>query len=230
MARTEFCGRRCAHLTSSAHEGRHDRPCPKTENLRRAWQEVTLVRTHSHAFKDILTGADVNNHGVAGLPRAENIRAARERFLSFRDLLEFGFRQAYRGRRIRRNLDGDGQLAVRDFPARRHAAVQALDRSVREGQPTARLRLNQNMFVTGVALVELNACNDAVDPFADCAVGVVVEGIHPRILKTAVGLDAVPSFPDRRGAFGDRIKPGRILDRKSTRLNSSHGYISYAVF
>ena len=131
--------------------------------------------------------------------------------MSFRDLLEFGFRQAYRGRRIRRDLDGYGQLAVRDFPAGRHAAVQALDRSVREGQPTARLRLNQNMFVTGVALVELNACNDAVDPFADCAVGVVVEGIHPRILKTAVGLDAVPSFPDRRGAFGDRIKPGRIL-------------------
>src|SRR5207253_10983539 len=79
-------------------------------------------------------------------------------------------------------------------------------------------------------LVELNACNDAVDPFADCAVGVVVEGIHPRILKTAVGLDAVPSFPDRRGAFGDRIEPGRILDRKSTRLNSSHVAISYAVF
>src|SRR2546422_7066362 len=29
---------------------------------------------------------------------------------------------------------------------------------------------------------------------------------------------------DRRGDLG------RILDRKSTRLNSSHGYISYAVF
>src|SRR5687768_17817321 len=31
----------------------------------------------------------------------------------------------------------------------------------------------------------------------------------------------------RRGFYGDR-QPG--LDRKSTRLNSSHGYISYAVF
>src|SRR2546422_2784418 len=27
-----------------------------------------------------------------------------------------------------------------------------------------------------------------------------------------------------------RIQVGAILDRKSTRLNSSHGYISYAVF
>src|SRR3989449_2711518 len=32
-----------------------------------------------------------------------------------------------------------------------------------------------------------------------------------------------PFSPDRRGARLDR-------DRKSTRLNSSHGYISYAVF
>src|SRR2546422_4521287 len=33
----------------------------------------------------------------------------------------------------------------------------------------------------------------------------------------------------RRGGPGDRIHTGRG-DRKSTRLNSSHGYISYAVF
>src|SRR2546429_6621040 len=33
--------------------------------------------------------------------------------------------------------------------------------------------------------------------------------------------------PDRRR---DRSDPGEEQDRKSTRLNSSHGYISYAVF
>src|SRR5205809_6216517 len=32
---------------------------------------------------------------------------------------------------------------------------------------------------------------------------------------------------DRRG---HRARPQDVLDRKSTRLNSSHGYISYAVF
>src|SRR2546422_10237804 len=34
------------------------------------------------------------------------------------------------------------------------------------------------------------------------------------------------------GDRGDGItaEQGRVLDRKSTRLNSSHGYISYAVF
>src|SRR5687768_17955607 len=33
-----------------------------------------------------------------------------------------------------------------------------------------------------------------------------------------------------RGAFGPRDTGRDDLDRKSTRLNSSHGYISYAVF
>src|SRR5687768_18108600 len=40
--------------------------------------------------------------------------------------------------------------------------------------------------------------------------------------------------PERRLEHGDRmVRDGRVrrpLDRKSTRLNSSHGYISYAVF
>src|SRR2546429_5097137 len=36
-------------------------------------------------------------------------------------------------------------------------------------------------------------------------------------------------LPHLNGAWHHR-RPGTILDRKSTRLNSSHGYISYAVF
>src|SRR2546422_3933150 len=39
---------------------------------------------------------------------------------------------------------------------------------------------------------------------------------------------------ERRAGVGDRIdadaEPRHAVDRKSTRLNSSHGYISYAVF
>src|SRR2546422_6744093 len=38
-----------------------------------------------------------------------------------------------------------------------------------------------------------------------------------------------PPAPDHRGLRG-RTAPARTEDRKSTRLNSSHGYISYAVF
>src|SRR2546429_5831422 len=41
----------------------------------------------------------------------------------------------------------------------------------------------------------------------------------------------VVNFPVADGLIGDlEILRGGISDRKSTRLNSSHGYISYAVF
>src|SRR2546422_1999232 len=61
----------------------------------------------------------------------------------------------------------------------------------------------------------------------------------------AVEIDALPRRSDGgplasepgaqgRGAQGFRVEhvhePERLQDRKSTRLNSSHGYISYAVF
>src|SRR2546422_4567901 len=54
--------------------------------------------------------------------------------------------------------------------------------------------------------------------------------------------DALPIYPhalrsgtvvrarQRGGRGGGREQAGRLPDRKSTRLNSSHGYISYAVF
>src|SRR2546429_4364896 len=74
-----------------------------------ATTEIYTLSLHD-ALPILLTGADVNNHGVAGLPRAENIRAARERVLSFRDLLEFGFRQAYRGRKPNRSEDHTSEL------------------------------------------------------------------------------------------------------------------------
>src|SRR5687768_18016433 len=53
-----------------------------------------------------------------------------------------------------------------------------------------------------------------------------------------IGLRRVPANRlrlqrERRGAPqgpGDRHAPAARRDRKSTRLNSSHGYISYAVF
>src|SRR3712207_8268019 len=45
----------------------------------------------------------------------------------------------------------------------------------------------------------------------------------------ALGRQAAHLFPERAAAL--RIEPGgRLVDRKSTRLNSSHANISYAVF
>src|SRR3712207_7421504 len=60
----------------------------------------------------------------------------------------------------------------------------------------------------------------------------------PRILRgKALALEDVPQMPTARGAddlrpaaVGIRHAPDRARDRKSTRLNSSHANISYAVF
>src|SRR4051794_41546030 len=40
----------------------------------------------------------------------------------------------------------------------------------------------------------------------------------------------VAAFPSYLSAFHSRLKDGAMRDRKSTRLNSSHPSISYAVF
>src|SRR2546429_2996021 len=52
---------------------------------------------------------------------------------------------------------------------------------------------------------------------------------HPgRIERAGDGDQAVDVFAPQ-ASVGNRLG-GRFRDRKSTRLNSSHGYISYAVF
>src|SRR2546422_5125718 len=62
--------------------------------------------------------------------------------------------------------------------------------------------------------------------------------LRHRAVLVAVALDHQHRAADRRQVFGDVPAPelgiapdvGPAVDRKSTRLNSSHGYISYAVF
>src|SRR2546430_3200784 len=41
---------------------------------------------------------------------------------------------------------------------------------------------------------------------------------------------SVSAFQGRRATVGSSLEAGRLRDRKSTRLNSSHSQISYAVF
>ena len=50
----------------------------------------------------------------------------------------------------------------------------------------------------------------AVEPVADSAISVVIEAVHARIFEAAVGLLAVPAFPDGCRAHLHRVEPGRI--------------------
>src|SRR3989449_5287598 len=52
---------------------------------------------------------------------------------------------------------------------------------------------------------------------------------HHEVRAPADDLHAHPARPRGRERLA-QLRLGRALDRKSTRLNSSHGYISYAVF
>src|SRR2546422_5313439 len=65
--------------------------------------------------------------------------------------------------------------------------------------------------------------DDVEGGLADRGLPQVDRGPSPRSRGASPGARA------RAGASGDR-RDRRPLDRKSTRLNSSHGYISYAVF
>src|SRR2546422_3668645 len=60
-----------------------------------------------------------------------------------------------------------------------------------------------------------------------------------RSLQDFFGIEFMPQGPATAGSFDDRagvnehaveVEEKARTDRKSTRLNSSHGYISYAVF
>src|SRR3989449_10251227 len=60
--------------------------------------------------------------------------------------------------------------------------------------------------------------------------------IRRHLLEADVGFEVTRGFVERvhERAVGalqiTSVSPGQQVDRKSTRLNSSHGYISYAVF
>src|SRR5687768_18333246 len=56
-----------------------------------------------------------------------------------------------------------------------------------------------------------------------------VRAVEIRHRQTGVDGGRAVAFGERQGARRHR-HDGRVVDRKSTRLNSSHGYISYAVF
>src|SRR5687768_17822196 len=51
-----------------------------------------------------------------------------------------------------------------------------------------------------------------------------------RAARRARGAARLPAARHRLRRDGDQLLPRPREDRKSTRLNSSHGYISYAVF
>src|SRR3989449_3747585 len=65
-------------------------------------------------------------------------------------------------------------------------------------------------------------------PIFFCAISEAIRE-HPELVREYVG-SVVPYNDNFFAALNSAVFTDGSLDRKSTRLNSSHGYISYAVF
>src|SRR2546422_6706422 len=64
-----------------------------------------------------------------------------------------------------------------------------------------------------------------------CSSDLVLQALDDGMRADAPEVEALQPREDRGRTLGDLLRLGRCeQDRKSTRLNSSHGYISYAVF
>src|SRR2546429_9564810 len=93
------------------------------------------------------------------------------------------------------------------------------------------VRLHTSLFKpsTRLALLSFFFFNDTA------TTEIYTLSLHDALPICAVGLRVVPLRKEQR-PLGPRRAEGNALpvedpeDRKSTRLNSSHGYISYAVF
>src|SRR2546429_4132188 len=57
-----------------------------------------------------------------------------------------------------------------------------------------------------------------------------VDHLESALWRDAYRAEFSTQIGQSRAEFGARVGARRSRDRKSTRLNSSHGYISYAVF
>src|SRR2546422_3151643 len=88
--------------------------------------------------------------------------------------------------------------------------------------------VNRAREVFDIELAGLKAVRAQLDQAFDRAVEVMVHALRQRAKIVVVGVG-------KSGNVGQKIaatltSTGSTADRKSTRLNSSHGYISYAVF
>src|SRR2546427_10842508 len=129
----------------------------------------------------------------------------------------------------RRGDGGETRGGVaREPPARIEQPRHAAARQVREGHSAARL-LEQPLEVGGDALAREGGIRRQTQRqgLAACRPGVGLQ-LEPR--RVARRAEEPRRILDERQRVEDAKAPTLEIDRKSTRLNSSHSQISYAVF
>jgi hypothetical protein len=60
------------------------------------------------------------------------------------------------------------------------------------------------VFVARSILFKINPADNGIHPGSNCPISVMVERVHPGVLKTFIMGPAIPSFPDGRSPLCDR--------------------------
>src|SRR5579872_4706055 len=115
---------------------------------------------------------------------------------AFGDQAAVGYGDIYASGRIGGYGNVQQQAVSLLLPMAAQKAVTRLEVGRRGGQSAAGVGKDAAMAVAGAVLIGVDACNDAVQPIPDSAVGVMVERIHAGRFEGAIRPDAVPTFPD----------------------------------
>ena len=112
---------------------------------------------------------------------------------------------------INRRFNFVSPLIALQFPV---GTDQTMAGAIGAGKPAEAFvgkRRDRNLFIGGIAVKRTDSGGVSIYSVSDCAVSVMIIGIHVAGPEIAVFHNTVPVLPDSRCAFCDRIKPGRIV-------------------
>ena len=109
------------------------------------------------------------------------------------------------------NAQTEAKSICGDLPLAHIQSKRREELGFAELQPAIGLRCITNLLEARSGRDGLQACHMAIHPFQYSTVCVMVKGVHFRIGKCSVGMDAIPAFPDRCRAVFYLIKPAGIF-------------------
>src|SRR5580692_3933715 len=123
------------------------------------------------------------------------------------DRARVGAGYADAGRDVGRKLRPEREPVTRVLPAGRYRPADRLVGALCVAEAAAGMGPQDEPAEAGRPRGEVDPQDEAVEPLADGAERVVVEGVHPGGLEAVSGRPAVPALPDRGRALLDHVPP-----------------------
>jgi len=155
---------------------------------------------------------------VTGLPAGE-----RDADRGVRRLSSFGGHRWFDGGDVNGgggawgNRDVQREGAAVDAPGAGDRAAEGVVVGGGGGQPAAGPGMDDDVVEAGSLGIDVDSGDVAVEPVADGAEGVVVEGVHAWVLEAVLLGPAIPALPDGGGAVLEGIAPGweRVVEEET---------------